>query len=718
MALVTQSATVQKQAEMLQLGLHVLNPTWQKGRVGGKEYSTSFKECTLQLYGTDETYKLPVQTCTRVGDVREALGNVVLDDTSRVKFLVKQGCSTRILSDTDEVATKMTVKGLKSFKPVPKVWPHPIGIIGTGYHGLKTAMAYAKAGNFNFVSFDRNDRVGGYCWITGANKTSKLQTEFGSFHVWWGPDYLETGKCGGLPGGNENSQWSMWPHKAEILKHFQLAAEEYGVLPYVRFSSNVSKLDIVGQADDESRYYNLTVESLKGGSTEVLPVSVIYNYPGSLTKNRIIDYPGEDEFDGHVRYGMGDDTPYDKLTGCNIAILGNGAFAVENARTCIESGSHKAYIITRRKNLASPRCPCWFVHQGPAPTPGPLVMKYFEPMYELVGFGDPWSFWSVFASSDRSKCSIVQNSRFGIGDITFLMCAWGRLEYVVDTVKRMTRHTLHLTSGAKIENVQIVLKALGLLGDFEVDKLHSMKEMVGSFCSGDWRRVLMIDATGMNAANFTTFSTGIGTHGFVTENKYFHDYPKEMYKLMSMGLMQQLPRHKAEEQYDKPAYVTEVKFAMTTGMMIHMMYPRMAQLTMDTQMYKYRMYHGAHNVDRLLKTCTDEWFGYQKEWAAKGYDLKSSPIYKEEWGTEVPYPYTRQMMSTWFKEYSDWVGWPISIEGPKEDEQPPGPGGVTGPVTQEALNGIMDSDFNTSWWASRMPRNSRCHGGMPAAPRQ
>eukprot|EP00971_Amphidinium_carterae_P228851 4539735-Amphidinium_carterae.1 len=34
--------------------------------------------------------------------------------------------------------------------------------------------------------------------------------------------------------GNENSQWSMWPHKAEILKHFQLAAEEYGVLPYVR----------------------------------------------------------------------------------------------------------------------------------------------------------------------------------------------------------------------------------------------------------------------------------------------------------------------------------------------------------------------------------------------------------------------------------------------------------------------------------------------------
>merc|ERR1712094_81664 len=106
----------------------------------------------------------------------------------------------------------------------------------------------------------------------------------------------------------------------------------------------------------------------------------------------------------------------------------------------------------------------------------------------------------------------------------------GLLVYVQGTVRRFSRHTLHISNGEKLENVTGCLKALGLLGDWSVDRLHKMKEMKGQYCDGDWRRCLMIDATGMNAANFTTFSTGIGTTDFCLVNKYLYDYPQEYYR--------------------------------------------------------------------------------------------------------------------------------------------------------------------------------------------
>lgn len=277
----------------------------------------------------------------------------------------------------------------------------------------------------------------------------------------------------------------------------------------------------------------------------------------------------------------------------------------------------------------------------------------FEPMYELVNFGDPWKFHAVHSNAERTNVTILQNSRFGIGDVTFLMVAWGLLEYVVATLKRCSRHTLHLSNGDKLENVTVVLKALGLLGDWAVDKLHNMKEMVGSYCSGDFRRPLMIDATGMNAANFTTFSTGIGSTDFAITNKFFHDFPKEWYKLEGMGLLKTMPRHKEEPELEKPAYVTDVKFAMTGGVIIEGMCPKISALKTGFSRYKYTMYHKTHGTDRTLEVAIQEWNAYQKEWASRGIEHEY-----------VPYPYTKEMISSWFKDWSKLMKFPIHVDGP------------------------------------------------------
>jgi hypothetical protein len=609
----------------------------------GRARSQTMRSVTLKISGGTDVIELPCYLSTTVEQMKEYIAGEALTEADRLDFFVKRGPYTTKLKEHEQLPSVTIVKGIKKFAPEKKKWPHPIGIIGQGYHGQKTAMSYIMDNDSNFVCFDRNNQWGGYCWTTGANKTSRLQTEFGSFHIWYGPQGIDAGymdypSC--AKGG-----WHIWPYKAEILKHFNEAGAKYGLAPHVHFQVNVSKMDIIGDKKAEDRYYLLQLDNLKEGGEKIpdVPVSIIWCYPGSLTQNRIIEYPGEELFDGAIRYGMNDDTPYDKLKGANVAILGNGAFAVENARTVLECEGLKSYIVTRRKNLASPRMPCWFVHQGPLPTPGRMILSMFKPMYDLADFGDPWKYWSVHADATRTNVTILQNSRFGIGDVTFLMCIWGLLVYVVGTVKRFSRHTLHISNGEKLENVTVCLKALGLLGDWSVDKLHGMKEMKGAYCDGDWRRCLMIDATGMNAANFTTFSTGIGTTDFVLCNKYLYDFPQEFYKIESQGFVKNLPSHKEEPEFEKPAYVTDVKYSMTSGIILDTMVPKIANMKLRGRIpaYKYTMYHKCHSFDRTLEVAKEEWDAYQATWKARGVEHEYTP-----------YPYTKEMASEWFKEWS------------------------------------------------------------------
>eukprot|EP00408_Alexandrium_pacificum_P030891 CAMPEP_0171283498 /NCGR_PEP_ID=MMETSP0790-20130122/67466_1 /TAXON_ID=2925 /ORGANISM="Alexandrium catenella, Strain OF101" /LENGTH=694 /DNA_ID=CAMNT_0011752789 /DNA_START=33 /DNA_END=2117 /DNA_ORIENTATION=- len=668
-------------------------PTVPKG--GNK--SMSRRTCELKIMNGDEVINLPCMICTKVREVKEMLAERCMVSVDAIEFFYRAGGYMTKQNDLHEIAPKTVVRGIKSFSPQAHVWHAPIGIIGTGYHGLKTAMTYMKDGNSNIVCFDRNNIVGGYCWITGANKTSKLQTEFGSFHVWWGPDMADSGK---VYYPDCNNEWSIWPSKLEIQKHFHYAAETFGVLPHVRFRSNVVQIDIIGDKSAHDRRYKLGVTSLDDESSvpEAVDVSVIYSYPGSMTRNRIVDYPGEEVFDGHIGYGMNDDVPFDHLKGSRTAILGNGAFGVENIRTSCEYGCEKVFLITRRKNLASPRVPCWFVHQGPLPTPGRMVLKMFEPMYKLCGFGDPWSYWSVHASSDRQNARVIQNSRFGIGDVTFLAVACGKAEYVEDTVKRFTRHTVHLTKGRKLEGVTNIIKSLGLLGDFTTDRLHRMNKFVGTFCEGDWRRPLMIDATGMNAANFATFSTGIGTTGFVRNHKFLHDYPKEYYKIQGMGYLESLPVNKANLKDDKPCYVTNVDFSMNAGIVTEGMCPKLSQLSSSDPEYKHKMYHTAHPLNRFLQECKQSWDDYQEEWKRQGSDHEY-----------VPYPYTREMIEGYFSEYSQALGWPVSPDGPPQDSEVvpsalaalgDAPTWATDAATVKGFEESVQAD-HAQWWSSQ-----------------
>mmetsp|Transcript_34128 Transcript_34128/g.77297 ORF Transcript_34128/g.77297 Transcript_34128/m.77297 type:complete len:724 (-) Transcript_34128:38-2209(-) len=649
-------AAREKQASMMAMGLHIFNADIMAG-TKGRTFSTSWRDIKLQIWGQpDQTLSFPVQVCTQVGDVRNAISSQLGVEPDDLKFIVKRGCSVRVQNDIDEIGSDVKVRGITSFKHQAYRWDHPTIVMGSGYHGLKTCMIYKQSGNDDFICFDRHDRVGGYCWITAANKTSRLQTELGSFHVWWGPEFVQENN--GFP---DADRWGIWPHKKEILEHFQFAAETYGVLPNIRFRSSIDQIQLMnGRPKDLHMYYDISVVKLdsKEEEREVVQGSVMFNFPGSMTRNRIVEYPGEDAFDGHIGYGMNDDIGYDDLPGSVSAILGNGAFAIENLRTCVENGAQMVYLITRRKNLASPRMPCWFVHQSPIPVPGWLVLKMFKPMYSLCGFGDPFDYHAVHLAKNLEKVQITQNSRFGIGDVTFLACLWGRAEYVEDTVKRMTKRTLHLTGGRKLEDVTNVVKALGLLGDFAFDRLHNMKRMVGCYCDGDWRRVCMIDDPGMYAANFITFSTGIGTWSWVRSQKYLFDHPQDYFKMCQAGFMSQLPVNEADEKLDKPAYVRNVQYSSSVGMITSALNPKVDEVNAYSGEYKYHMYHQSHSTDRTLRDAIASWDAYQAKWKQEGF----SHDY-------VPYPYSREKVEEWCMEMGRMTSVYLNPDGPTDEYQ-------------------------------------------------
>eukprot|EP00747_Dinoflagellata_sp_TGD_P166333 gnl/TRDRNA2_/TRDRNA2_188968_c0_seq1.p1 gnl/TRDRNA2_/TRDRNA2_188968_c0~~gnl/TRDRNA2_/TRDRNA2_188968_c0_seq1.p1 ORF type:complete len:768 (+),score=174.57 gnl/TRDRNA2_/TRDRNA2_188968_c0_seq1:131-2305(+) len=623
---------------MTSLGLHFIKPEWQSTGPY-RHFSTSFRETTLTIKGTNKTMVLPVQTCTKVRDIKEAVAKNAAVKADDVKCVIKQGCTFRTQGDDEEIGRKVVIAGITDFQPQKKVWPHPIAIVGMGYCGLKHAMYWLQNKDSNIVCFDRLEKVGGYCWVTHANKYSKLQTEFAAFHVWWGPGMVDF--CGGFP-----TEWEYWPRKQQVLESFEYAAKSHGVHAYCKFNTNVEQMDFVGKLTDRDHSYILTCQSLNSNEKYTVEVDGVINFPGCMQKIRLHEFKGEDASTLHIGYGMSDGVDYDKLPGARVAIIGNGAFAVENVRTCIDLKSDTCYLVTRRKNLAMPRMPCWFVHQTEIPVSAQSLLNSFVKAYDACGLGDPWSYWSVIAGQNRKFTNIIQQSRFGIGDHTFLAVAYGKLVYKESTVKRLQGDVIYLENGDKLENMNVLIKSMGLIGSYEVDKLHRTKQMVGNWPDGDFRRYIGCDPLGLNASQFTSNSLGIGLWSTVVTSKFFFDYPWEVYRMMEDPGWSAIPTVKPG-QWDRPMYVFDVKHQMSCGISVDMIAgPRKQAIEGDTGKYKHEMVQKVCPLKKIYQLCLDEWDAYQKEWRAQDW-AKDKPY--------VPYPYEIADIEGWLKDHDEQV---------------------------------------------------------------
>jgi len=343
---------------------------------------------------------------------------------------------------------------------------------------------------------------------------------------------------------------------------------------------------------------------------------------------------------------------YSHVPGKVVCIIGHGAFTMENIRTCLENACKKMYVLCRKMNLTCPRPASWFVNQSNPPISAAQMLDMLQYPYlkyvKADGVAiDPWTMHSVYANSTRTHATIMQKTRFGIGDVYFLTQAYGLLELKIGEVKRCTHHCLHLDNGNKIE-CEVVLKCTGCLGDWKVDKLLKIKEMRGSFVNGDFRRICSGEADGINAAQFTATTAGPGYYGMVKAMTHFWDVPNDWYRLMDQGILDNLPCHKAGEPNEEfPAYFFTAAHAQGAGIVISSMSPLLQQKEANDGEYKKYIQRLCCPVERILADGKADWEQYEEKIRKWGMVPADAPY--------VPYLYDAEYMEEQFKKHDEYV---------------------------------------------------------------
>lgn len=597
--------------------------------VGMQPASQTPVSTELSILGTDERITIPCVTSTKVLEIKEMLAQRLGIEPQTMHFVTKQGPLCRRQHDHEEIRRRIVITGIPSFTRVKQKYDEPFVIIGAGHVGLRHGLWFLKYGVQNFMIIDRRNRVGGTSWIAQANKTSKLQTEIGTYHLQYDD------------GNPVPTNLPTWPSRDQLLMHFAEVSQEHGLMPYIRLSTTVTSVDLLGSGNTmqgplriaiektDGKYEGVMSPVATGEGQEEINCAAIFMYPGNLSYPREELYKGEELFGGHIVYAMHDSFDYSQVKGKNVAIIGHGAFAVENVRTCCEYSSGRIYMVCRRKNLACPRVTSWLVNQSDPFISGALFLKSAEHMYKLTPW-DPWSYHSVHTNEARSRATIEQKARFGIGDVYFLAVYMQKCEVVEDKVKRLTEGAVHLDSGRKLQ-ATVILKLLGFTGDFEVDRLLRIREMTGFWANGDSRRYCASEGPGVSAANFGGTSLSPGALVWVDQGTHMVEYPKDWKTLLNSCM---LPVHKAEQDIGKPAYVLDARLQSSMGLVIPSFCPQIGERSVFYGALKRRKQLECHPMQTFLDEAAAEWDEYGKKWKAEDPSLLDPP----------PFPYTEKVV--------------------------------------------------------------------------
>lgn len=181
--------------------------------------------------------------------------------------------------------------------------PRPLRtvIIGAGMAGLLAGIKLKERGETDFVIYEKGDRVGG-TWRENTYPGLSCDTPAHSYTYSFA----------------YNPDWSaFYAPGPEIREYFQSITERFGLLPYIRFGTEVTGADWDGQA--------WRISTADGGSDRT---HVLVAATGVLHHPNLPDIPGLADFAGPVFHSARWDHSV-PLDGRRIGVVGSGSTGVQ-----------------------------------------------------------------------------------------------------------------------------------------------------------------------------------------------------------------------------------------------------------------------------------------------------------------------------------------------------------------------------------------------------
>ena len=181
--------------------------------------------------------------------------------------------------------------------------PHDVVIIGSGFGGIGLAIRLVQEGFGDIAVLEKADDLGG-TWRdnTYPGAACDIPSLLYSFSF------------------EPKTDWSRrFPPQAEILDYLRACARKHGIMPLIRFGTEVTE----ARFDEDAGLWHIDT-----GRGDTLSARVLVSACGQLNRPVVPPIPGQDAFTGTSFHSARWDHDAE-LDGRRVAIIGTGASAVQ-----------------------------------------------------------------------------------------------------------------------------------------------------------------------------------------------------------------------------------------------------------------------------------------------------------------------------------------------------------------------------------------------------